>query len=196
MPVSRILYPARHWTYRPLILWHGCTAADQAAIVKSGVDPLRGRIDTDFGRGFYTTTIKRQARQWAWARYYDLSYKRPRPANISPVVLRFEVDPHALAALNTLSFVGGSFTDTDFWSLVQHCRQSITTSIRDHKGPPLPPSGGWYDVVTGPVAAFWTQRVAMQDADQVSFHTAKAAALLTGLIRGPDKSKFVFEDVT
>jgi hypothetical protein len=24
-----------------LILWHGCTAADQAAIVKSGVDPLQ-----------------------------------------------------------------------------------------------------------------------------------------------------------
>src|SRR3954471_20297742 len=142
MPLSAILNPAPAWTNQRLVLWHGCTAGDAAAIGAAGVDPLLGRIDTDFGRGFYTTTIKRQARQWAWARYYELLYVVPAVPNISPVVLRFEVDRHELSKLASISFVGGAFGDRDFWSLVQHCRQSTTGSINDHKGPKaFPPAG-------------------------------------------------------
>jgi hypothetical protein len=36
--------------------------------------------------------------------------------------------------------------------------------IHDHKRPPK----GWYQLVSGPVAAFWKQRVAMVEADQFS----------------------------
>ena len=56
---------------RRLDLWHVCTTADKDAIEKRGIDPLKGRPNTDFGRGFYTTTVERQARHWAWARYDD-----------------------------------------------------------------------------------------------------------------------------
>jgi hypothetical protein len=56
---------------------------------------------------------------------------------------------------------------------VQHCRQSVPASsgvagsVRDH----CVAKSGWFDIVTGPVAAFWEQRVLMKDADQISFHT-------------------------
>jgi hypothetical protein len=39
-------------------------------------------------------------------------------------------------------------------------------------------NGGWYDVVIGPVAASWRTRLTIYDADQISFHTPGAAALL------------------
>ncbi len=48
--------------------------------------------------------------------------------------------------------------------------------IHNHKRGPN--GRGWYDVVSGPVAAFWDQRVAMQDSDQFSFHTRAAVAVL------------------
>lgn len=45
-----------------------------------------------------------------------------------------------------------------------------------------PARAGWYDRVSGPVAAFWEQRVAMLGADQISFHTADAASVLNALV--------------
>lgn len=45
-------------------------------------------------------------------------------------------------------------------------KRSIAEVVHDHKRDP----GGWYELVSGPVAAFWEQRVAMEDSDQFSFH--------------------------
>jgi hypothetical protein len=196
MPPKALLNPAPSWSARqPLItLWHGCTAADEKAISSAGVDPTHGRPATDFGRGFYTTTIKRQARQWAWMRYYELLTSH-KLGNIQPVVLRFVVDRHKLATLRVISFGVGSYGNNDFWSLVQHCRQSTATSINDHLGP-VHDSGHWYDIACGPVAAFWKQRSAMHDADQISFHTPDAATLLTDLINSGDKNKYRWEAVS
>ena len=192
-----ILHPAPAWTSprdRYVTLWHGCTTQDQKAIAKNGVDPLLGRVDTDFGRGFYTTTIKRQARMWAWARFYDPKFKRS--TGNQPVVLRFRVDRHELAKLTCISFVCGDFHHQEFWSLVQHCRQSTIASktaiVNDHNGP-VTYHGEWYDIACGPVAAFWQQRSAMLDADQISFHTDGAAALLNNLILSGNKSDFDFD---
>ncbi|SRR5712692_3983659 len=44
--------------------------------------------------------------------------------------------------------------------------KGINEIVRNHRCPPT----GWYELVVGPVAAFWTQRVAMNGADQISFH--------------------------
>jgi hypothetical protein len=74
--------------------------------------------------------------------------------------------------------VSGDYDNEDFWSLVQHCRQSKPKAPNDHKRPPT----GWYDLVMGPVAAFWDQRVAMVEADQVSFHTKAGIDILDDLI--------------
>jgi len=185
-----ILNPAPPWSLErsaSVILWHGCLELDRADIEANGIDPTRGRVDTDFGRGFYTTTVERQARQWAWQRFF---LWRANAANANhqtqPVVLRFRVPRYGqkgrirgLDRLFSLHFILGRNENEDYWSFVQHCRQSTPLAIRNHGRPPA----GWYDLVTGPVSAFWQQRVAMQDADQVSFHTSAGAAILNKLIK-------------
>jgi len=138
-------------------------------------------VDNDFGRGLYTTTLERQARQWAWERFYKWQAENPRKSGNQPVILRFRVrrfsDPNrplteSLAAhdgldrLRSLQFVRGHYFDLDYWSFVQHCRQSTVADIRNHGCA----GNSWYQMVCGPVAAFWTQRVAMADSDQFSFH--------------------------
>jgi hypothetical protein len=191
-----ILDPPPLWVphrSRHLILWHGCTTSDKDKIEAAGVDPMAGRPNTDFGRGFYTTTIEQQARQWAWTRYYNPKFRRS--AKIQPAVLRFKVDRHKLAKLKWLSFVGGDYDNDDFWSLVHHCRTSTPEELHDHGGPVAEEGHRWYDVVSGPVAAFWEQRSAMHDADQISFHTRKAAQLLTDLIRSGDLERYCWQTV-
>lgn len=197
-----ILRAAPSWT-KPvsqyIILWHGCTTDDKAAIEQNKVQVSICRPNTDFGRGFYTTTIKRQAQHWAWNRFYDPKFTRR--TGIQPVVLRFRVDRHKLAKLTCISFGLGDYYNDDLWSLIQHCRQSTPPNdplphvVNDHAGPVVD-NGDWYDIACGPVAAFWDHRVAMQDADQVSFHTQRAADLLDDLITSGDPDNYTFEFVT
>jgi hypothetical protein len=185
-----ILNPAPPWSLERsayVSLWHGCLNSDRVNIEENGIDPTLGRVDADFGRGFYTTTVERQARQWAWQRFLLWN---AGPANESvrnqPVVMRFRVPRHGrkgrirgLDRLFSLHFVLAGSDNEDYWSFVQHCRQSTAEAFRDHGRPP----SGWYDLVTGPVSAFWQQRVAMQDSDQVGFHTSVGAEILNKLIR-------------
>ncbi len=172
-----LINPVKPWIpdlHRSVVLFHGCLQSDADSIKKNGIDPTRGRINTDFGRGFYTTTLERQAEQWALLRYRQQTPSKQRTD--PPVVIRFRVGRSELAHLEMLSFVRCAYDAEDFWSLVQHCRQS--SAHPNHHGHPEPSRKGWYDSVWGPVAAFWEQRVAMQDADQISFHTQAAAAVL------------------
>ncbi len=90
-----------------------------------------------------------------------------------------------------MHFVRGDYDDVDYWSLVQHCRQSQNAKrgkaevVHDHNGP----NQGWYDVVFGPVAANWKQRSLMANTDQIGFHTPAALGLLNDLIKqGKEKS--------
>jgi Protein of unknown function (DUF3990) len=178
-----------------ITLYHGCTDFDRLAIESGRIDPKRGnlhvdvrlgRINTDFGRGFYTTTVERQARQWAWQRYYDPKFKR-KTGN-SPTVLVFKVQRSELAKLKSLCFaLAGYNSSNGYWSLVQHCRQSdpnlTPPLIQDHDGPVSDGANRWFDICYGVVSAFWRQQVAMLDADQVSFHTDAAASILDSLIK-------------
>ncbi len=186
-----ILYPPPAWTTLSdsVILWHGCTGNDYAQINNHGrIDPTTGRPDSDFGRGFYATTRERQARQWAWKRYYDLPLDQQGGGN-QPITLRFRVPRDKLSQLESLCFVLGDFASEDYWALVHHCRQSTPAAIRHHHHPD-PTRKGWYDIVIGPVAAFWRQRVAMADADQISFHTDRAVDLLNDLMKTGKASDF------
>ena len=45
-------------------------------------------------------------------------------------------------------------------------------------------ANAYYDVVYGPVSAFWQQRLAIQDVDQVSFHTERSITLLNRSPKG------------
>jgi hypothetical protein len=175
-------------------LYHGCTSQDADNIRARGINLNLSRVDTDFGQGFYTTTVLYQARQWAWARFYDpaVAHMRPNP----PVVLKFVLHRYDLAGLYFISFVLGGHAKRNFWSLIQHCRQSTPGAIKDHRGPVYRPDGTrGYDVACGPVAAFWRQRFAMQDADQFSFHTAGGVRLLQRLIDSKSKKFFEIESV-
>lgn len=108
-----------------------------------------------------------------------------------PVVLRFRVTRHELGELTWIGFVLADPWQHGFWSLVQHCRQSTPAAINDHRGPiALPDGASWYDVGCGPVAAKWEQKFAMQNADQVSFHTPRAVDLLNRSIRSGDATLY------
>ena len=161
------------WTNGPLILYHGTTDDAATAISKPsrgwphGIDFDLCKPLKDFGRGFYLTTVLRQAESWA-----DLKFKRhtkSRKASCS-AVLRFEVDRDQLAPLLSLCFVTESAgPDSDYWDFVQHCRKRRTTHLlQGDKN---------YDVVFGPVS-LGRQRFVIKDADQVSFHTEAALKIL------------------
>lgn len=165
MPTTPPSFATSRWANPPLTLYHGTTRSHVQSLL-SGIIPARGRPYTDFGQGFYTTTVERQARSWAW----QLSQ---RTLGHQPAIIRFDVPRDHVAILECLWFVRGTRSAADFWSLVIHCRTGASAHGRiDNQG--------WYDVVIGPVAAAWRRRRIIRDTDQVSFHTARAAALLDG----------------
>ena len=194
-----LLEPAPDWTPERseyVILWHGCTLLAKDAIEANGIDLTRCAVNTDFGRGFYITTLEQQARFWAWEQARK-SRRRHRAGTNPPVVLRFRVRRYTrifrlsplddgLDQLASLHLVRGDYDADDFWSLVQHCRQSTRARVNDHRRPPT----GWYQLVTGPVSAFWKQRVLMAGSDQFSFHEGGTylldALIAAGKGKGPD----------
>lgn len=167
MATPPIVHPAPVWINQDLILCHGTVDVHVTAIVAGPIRTGRGRTHTDFGPGFCTTTIERQAHTGV----VQIAATRP---GTTAVVVEVVVSREDLAGLDTLAFVRGDFQADNFWSFVHYCRRGA----RDHGR--VAPSGGsrFYDVVHGPVAAFWNQRLAITDADQISFHTPRAEAVL------------------
>jgi len=162
------------WTNQDLTLYHG-TLEHHVKMIKSRVDVTLGNPLTDFGRGFYTTTSRRQARSWAWQLAVDYNVKQsPHTPAATPVVIRYRVSRDDLAGLECLTFVRGDFHAEDYWSLVHHCRSGNP----GHARPAPPAADDWYDVVAGPVAAVWRTRLAVLNADQYSFHTQAGADVL------------------
>jgi len=172
MPIPPPFLVPPVWSNGAIRLYHGTLTMHQAAI-SAGVNPSLGSPRTDFGIGFYTTTSLVQAKSWAWQLAAASSIGGVGP--VGACVMAFEADRNALARLETLAFARGDREADDFWSFVFHCRNGGLTHGRA-KSP-----GSFYDVVYGPVTAFWSQRVVMLDSDQISFHTPAAAACLTPL---------------
>jgi hypothetical protein len=158
------------WSNQPMLLYHGTTSQHANLLRTNGVNPLLGRTHTDFGVGFYTTTLQRQAESWAWQAAQTAI--AAGNSGVQGRVLVYTLDRDSSAGLDTLAFVRGDHGADDYWSFIFHCRQGNPGHGRVS---PLPPT---YDIVYGPVTAFWQQRVIMGNADQVSFHTLAAASLL------------------
>ena len=163
------------WSNGPLVVYHGTLVTHAASIQTLGVDPLKGRGGTDFGPGFYTTTLEGQAKSWAWLLAAQSAVGGH--AGTTGAVVRLEVDRDALARLDSIAFVRGDYDAEDFWSLVFYCRGGALGHAR-------PPAAPYYDVAYGPVAAFWTQRNAMHGTDQISFHSSACAPIL--VVKGVD----------
>src|SRR5215472_11564462 len=147
-----VVFPPTFWSNQDIVLYHGTVDTFVLSLTTGGVVSSVGRPGTDFGPGFYTTTVLTQAQMWA----FQLSASK---AGTTPAVVEFTVSRVALAKLDTLAFVRGDFQADDFWSLIHYCRKGATDHGRS--GPQ-----SYYDVVYGPVAAFWNQRMTISGADQ------------------------------
>src|SRR5436853_6593596 len=79
------------WRNQDLALYHGTLEKYLPSIIH-GIDVKRGRVDLDFGQGFYTTSFERQAISWAW-------HKSRRELGSKPVVLRFIIQRAILSKL-------------------------------------------------------------------------------------------------
>lgn len=159
-----VFAPPPPWTNQDLVLYHG-TIDTHAASLVAGVSLAHCTARTDFGKGFYTTTLLRQAQSWAWL----LAQRRP---GAKPVVIKFTLSRNALSGLQAVWFVRGDFNATDFWSLVCYCHTGSPPHARTS---PMPAE---YDLVVGPVSASWRQRLALSGVDQISFHTSGAVSVL------------------
>jgi hypothetical protein len=163
MAARPIVFPPPNWINQDIVLYHGTLTKYVSAITR-GIAVALGKRFTDFGPGFYTTTWLPQAQMWA------AEMAATTPGTV-PAVVRIEVSREKLALLDTLAFVRGDFHADDFWSLVHYCRKGA----RDHrrKG-----AKSYYDVVYGPVASFWNQKLIIANADQLSFHSKEAELVL------------------
>jgi hypothetical protein len=153
------------WTNQSAVFFHGTTLRHAQQLKRHGVDPTPGRARTDFGRGFYMTTSRRQAESWAVL----LAASAGPKAKAAIVEIACRRD--ALAGLDALAFVRGDYDAEEFWSFVWECRKGAVDHGRGNT------NAGLYDIVYGPVAAFWSQR-SPHDADQISFHTPGAIAAI------------------
>jgi len=172
MPGKSIVYPVPYWTNQDIVLYHG-TLDKYVAAIKAGICVSLGKRFTDFGPGFYTTTWLRQAKMWA----AEIAATTPHD---KPAVVRITIRREKLARLDTLAFVRGDFDARHFWSFVHSCRKGA----KDHRRPGPSP---FYDVVYGPVASFWNQRLIIANADQLSFHTKAAEKVLNDPSTKKDK---------
>jgi hypothetical protein len=169
MASAPIVYPPPVWINQDIILFHGTVDTYAGSILTGPVLVSRGRTHTDFGPGFYTTTLVRQAHTWA----AQIASSKP---GTKAAVIEFVIAREELAQLQSLAFARGDFHADDFWSLIHHCRNGAS----DHRR--VAPAS-YYDIIYGPVAAFWNQRMMIADADQISFHTPAAEAVLNKSVR-------------
>jgi hypothetical protein len=166
MKIVRPEPPPVAWQNQDLILYHGTRFHYAEEIIRAGIKLSVCSPLTDFGRGFYTTTLLPQAMKWS----AQLSERNNETVG---GILEYRVKREDLAQLDILWF---TFTTTseefsNFWSFVFHCRDG--NEWHKQNGTML-----YYDVVVGPVADKWKDKFLIEDADQVSFHTDKAASIL------------------
>jgi hypothetical protein len=155
------------WNNAPLVAYHGTILSEL-----SRYSPVKGQVlagfevdlavcrdTTDFGKGFYLTSSLEQAQNWA-----NVKAERKRS---KAIILTFELKRDWLASLEALCFVIG---DAPFFKLVADCRRGTAPHQR-------PRSKRLYDVVYGPVSV-QSQRMIIQNADQISFHSDIAVSAL------------------
>lgn len=167
------------WSNAPIALYHGTDHGSAQAILANGVELKQCRALTDFGRGFYLTASGHQAEQWANVRTRKLL---KGGAAASAAILEYRINRNALAELASLVFVLDS-TAPDFWDFVSWCRARtvLTHACRLTRQGQI----DIYDLVVGPVT-LWEQLLVIKDADQWSFHTDEALAVLPSVNRVGD----------
>ena len=128
MASNPIIFPPQVWSNQHIVLYHGTIDTFVTAIVNGPIQTSKGKTHTDFGPGFYTTTLKRQAHTWA----AQIAASRP---GARAAVVELQISRSDLATLETLAFVRGDFYADDFWSLVHYCRMGATDHLRASNPP-------------------------------------------------------------
>jgi len=105
------------WSNQDIVLYHGTVDA-YASAIETKIRVKMGKPGTDFGPGFYLTTFRYQAQQWAAKKAAELGLDRNQQGLIEITVSR-----EKLAVLDTLAFVRGERDAVDYWSFVHHCRK-------------------------------------------------------------------------
>jgi Protein of unknown function (DUF3990) len=150
------------WDIPWITLYHGTVEEYGLSIVNNGVDVFKGHPNVDFGVGFYTTTWREQALQWAEKRALDDDSHGP------DVVVQVRIDRRRLSSLRSMEYVRDT---ADYWRLVEHCRmrQGVEPLTRED-----------FDMVCGPVMKSLGpgDREFHLGMDQFSFHSAAANTLL------------------
>lgn len=151
-----------------MILYHGSVFEVRKPLIRLGRD------NTDFGKGFYTTTNKEQAEHWA-------KIKQDRTSANKAVVSVYEIDDFVLKDLS-LKIREFNGVDEAWLYFVVNCRKAIQHD---------------FDMVFGPVAndnvfatvnlfesgvldapAAIAQLRAYKTYDQLSFHTERVVTTL------------------
>jgi hypothetical protein len=163
------------WVNGNLVVYHGTDTLALTAYGKLKPEATIGRFAvnlslcrpaTDFGRGFYTTTSLHQAKEWANARVRRVAVPAGSGPNVG-LILQFDLNRDWLATQETLVFVRAI---QHYWDFVTHCRAGLAVHNRSLPRSPHDP----YDVVYG-LVTIWPSRLLIQDCDQISFHTDRAA---------------------
>lgn len=135
--------------------------------MNNGVSLIPGRRSKDFGHGFYVTTRKDQAVQWANNTFvfrHKLHVTRRALNPVRAAVVEFEIDRTLLGAMNSLVFLRPTQEWEDF---VLFCRADGTNHAHRNT---------FYDVVYGPVSV--PGGTAKPNHDQISFHSQGAVSML------------------
>ncbi len=146
------------WASDTLIVFHGTDDLSANAIRINRIDKTRFKPGTDFGPGFYVTTVLHQAQQWANQRV------RRTPGNRTAEVLEFAVALDSVLALRHMTFVVDS---PDYYAVIRHCPTNRSPPV-SHRHPSGTNPRLIYDVIYSPVS-LWPQNLVIADCDQIFF---------------------------
>jgi hypothetical protein len=172
---------------KTLTLYHGTIPAHAEAMLTDQTIKFEACARrSDFGQGFYTTSVLEQARDWA-----DKRTKREVGGGPG-TVLKVDVEVDQLAALRLRAFAMAAESDPNgYWEFVRWHRSERQST--EPQG-----ANDVYDVVIGPVAASGAKpetppngvrraRSAKTEVwtgyDQISFHTERALQLINNRLQ-------------
>ena len=117
------------------VVYHGTISVYEESL-RAGIDLDRGIQTTDFGKGFYTTTIRSQAEKFAARKAVAYNKQHRSGAQAQPLVIAYELNTEILSRCSGIIFsepdtrwkefifnnrVGEDFIISDFHNLNTTC---------------------------------------------------------------------------
>ena len=170
----------------PRIVYHGTISVYEESL-RAGIDLKRGIQTTDFGKGFYTTTIRSQAERFAFKKASNFNRQHRGDLTAFPLLIEYALAPERLSECSGIVFdspddrwrefifnnrVGIGYVISDFHNLNISCDfvygavadADIVKLTRDARNKKLDYTG------------YCNQLIPLRKGtgDQLSFHTERA----------------------